>query len=940
MSARIVALLAIIGGFALRLYRLGAQSLWYDETVSLLLAHKSLPALTAHTARDIHPPFYYYLLHFWIRTAGDSEFSAAFLSLWFGVLLLALTYWFSRRLLGENIASIACILAALSPYQLWYSQEVRMYTLGACLGLLATDFLFRSLNEPHHLRNWFLYSLMAALGLYTLYYFAFLLATLALFSLWAGFKRWGRGYLLPWAGAQALALILYSPWLGIALRQVTDPPVPPWRSFTPLPQVLILSWSTFSFGHSMEPVRVWPFLLLTFVLYLIGVKLKNGLDRYGLSPMERSALIVLYTFGPLALIQGLSYLTPLYHPRYLFPFSPPFYTALASGLASLRRREAKALSFIAIVAVSGWSTFRMHFDPKFASDNHREAVRFLEERLRAGDAILINAGYVYPVLSYYYRGPMGWLGRLVDYDALVNGPVFLQTGSIGGSKSLGWGNPEADFYPTTEEETARALKKVFAHHPRVWVYRCYDTVVDPGGFIRRWLDEHGLKFEDALFAGESYIRVQGYFTRYLPPYSSRAEVVFGDSLELEGFSILDNEVEAGKGIEVALYWRALKPIHEDYKVSLRLYTEAGKLLTQADELPAGSLYTSSRWPLGQIIYHPMKITVPPGTPPGSYYLDLVVYSTDSMAPLPVQNEKWGVQGVKMRLGKVKVLRPSGLVTPPELPRKVRADFGGLVELRGVGGIPEKLRAGEALQFKVLWHALSSPLPDLVVFTQLLDSKGTPVVIREAMPADNLYPTSQWEKGEFILEEIKFYVPGSIPSGRYRLIMGLLRADTREILTVGKRNYVLLGYVEVEGREPKFAYESLPAEPIDAKIGEFALLRGVELKKEVGRISVTLYWEALGSSSEPCKIFLHLVGPDGKISTQTDAFPQEGILPTTAWLKGERLMDRLELVLPPDLPPGHYTLIAGMYEPETGRRAPVIMEGKLLDYVPISVMQLP
>ena len=61
---RIGLLLGILAAFALRLFHLGATSLWYDETVSVVLARKSIPALLAHTAGDIHPPGYYLLLHF------------------------------------------------------------------------------------------------------------------------------------------------------------------------------------------------------------------------------------------------------------------------------------------------------------------------------------------------------------------------------------------------------------------------------------------------------------------------------------------------------------------------------------------------------------------------------------------------------------------------------------------------------------------------------------------------------------------------------------------------------------------------------------------------------------------------------------------------------------------------------------------------------------
>jgi hypothetical protein len=62
---RIFLLLALLLAFALRLHRLGAESLWYDETVSVHLARLPVAAMLAHTAGDIHPPGYYLLLHGW-----------------------------------------------------------------------------------------------------------------------------------------------------------------------------------------------------------------------------------------------------------------------------------------------------------------------------------------------------------------------------------------------------------------------------------------------------------------------------------------------------------------------------------------------------------------------------------------------------------------------------------------------------------------------------------------------------------------------------------------------------------------------------------------------------------------------------------------------------------------------------------------------------------
>jgi hypothetical protein len=56
--------------------------------------------------------------------------------------------------------------------------------------------------------------------------------------------------------------------------------------------------------------------------------------------------------------------------------------------------------------------------------------------------------------------------------------------------------------------------------------------------------------------------------------------------------------------------------------------------------------------------------------------------------------------------------------------------------------------------------------------------------------------------------------------------------------------------------------------------------------------------------------------------QHDSPPNGGYTPTSIWLPGKEVVDRHGLVLPSDLPPGDYRLIAGLYNPTTGERLPV------------------
>jgi len=82
------------------------------------------------------------------------------------------------------------------------------------------------------------------------------------------------------------------------------------------------------------------------------------------------------------------------------------------------------------------------------------------------------------------------------------------------------------------------------------------------------------------------------------------------------------------------------------------------------------------------------------------------------------------------------------------------------------------------------------------------------------------------------------------------------------------------------------------------------------------MSVTLYWFARAPLNKNYKVFVHLADEDGIVRAQHDGDPVYGFTPTTRWMPGELIVDRHDLVLPADLSPGRYTLLAGLYDFET------------------------
>jgi hypothetical protein len=386
-----------------------------------------------------------------------------------------------------------------------------------------------------------------------------------------------------------------------------------------------------------------------------------------------------YTFVPLALIYIISLWKPLYHVRYVFTYSPAFYILLALGFTSLVTRHpplvtrllslvTRLLSLVTFalwLATSVYSLYNFWYNPQYAADDLRGAVQHIQENWRPDDVILVNAGYAYPALVYYFRAPIADRVRLSDYQPRENdahaAPLVLMTGSIGGNASLGWGSPESDFYATTAEATTTALDRVFATHPRVWMLRLYDTVVDPNGVIRDYLARNGRLIDDEVFTGESNARVQGYETplgrpRDLPANVQRLEVVLGSRVMLVGVGASGQSLAPGEAYDVNLYWRATKPLNANYHLFVGVYDANEQLVASAEEMPLGSAYPATRWEVGGLVREPARVQIPATATAGLYTVEIALFDPGTREPLVVGDPRLRVGDERVRVGTFRIVR--------------------------------------------------------------------------------------------------------------------------------------------------------------------------------------------------------------------------------------------------------------------------------------------
>ena len=87
------------------------DSIWWDEGYSVWMARLPVGQMFFETAHDAHPPLSYLLLGGWRGLVGDEEFALRTLSVFCGLLTVAIAYQIGRTAGGVEAGMIGALLA-------------------------------------------------------------------------------------------------------------------------------------------------------------------------------------------------------------------------------------------------------------------------------------------------------------------------------------------------------------------------------------------------------------------------------------------------------------------------------------------------------------------------------------------------------------------------------------------------------------------------------------------------------------------------------------------------------------------------------------------------------------------------------------------------------------------------------------------------------------
>ena len=385
-----------MAGLFLRIYGLSTESLWLDEGFSVWHSKTDIPLIIKAASSDVQMPLYYILLHYWMGLFGDSEFSIRFLSVIFGLLAVFLVYKIGDVLFNKETGIISSLIMAFTLFQIYYSQEARLYSFMLFLSLMSVYFFILTMKSSK-LKHTFPYIISTALLVYTHFFGWFIVIFQNLYFIYAVFfQAEKRCKIKFWVLSQVTILVLFAVWIPILISQISGTIGGKFVYWIPTPNILSVIFSLVEFG-SLGGIFVFFALLFHFRSELFQTENYRKILR-----REKFCLLFLWLFAPVLLTFLISiFLANIYTNKYIIMASPALYILLAKGVSSLKPNF-KKIAIAAFIALSIANLYPYYTTVE--KEQWKEAVGYINGNAKAGDMVLFDAWYVqYGAFNYYFN---------------------------------------------------------------------------------------------------------------------------------------------------------------------------------------------------------------------------------------------------------------------------------------------------------------------------------------------------------------------------------------------------------------------------------------------------------------------------------------------------------------------------------------------------------
>lgn len=282
------------------------------------------------------------------------------------------------------------------------------------------------------------------------------------------------------------------------------------------------------------------------------------------------------------------------------------------------------------------------------------------------------------------------------------------------------------------------------------------------------------------------------------PAQHQTDIRWANGIQLAGYSISRNPVEAGGYTQVVLYWQTDGAPYRDNLQPFVHLDRLTDLTTAADatNYTPGDVTTESNmptfhWDNSRYVRDEHDLPLPPNLPPQAYAVRVGWIDSQSGRLVPLADGRGDTAQIGL-LNVAPAAPPAPLANP--LAVQFAAPNGDAITLTGfesAGVTPERI------DFSLSWRTDRRPQTDYTIFAQLLAPAGQLAASFDRPPLDGAYPTGTWLAGQSIIDP--HFVPlTGVPPGEYRLIVGLYNpASGQRLVTPTGADFVELTTVRID-----------------------------------------------------------------------------------------------------------------------------------------------
>lgn len=349
-------------------------SLWLDEAAQALESSRPW-SQQLQIAQDFQPPLLHLLLFAPIRVSTAEWWLRAVGALLPGLITIWASYQIGKKLLSHQAGVLSALLLATSSFHIFYSQELRPYSLPAMWASLS--WLFLLFTSKKNNRAWWGYTISTILGLYSSYLYPFLWFSQLV---WLAWQR--RGELRKIVASTILPILSFLPWLPSFFEQLqvggqVRQQLPGWESVVSITQLKAPLLVLGKFLYGVMNIEVNAFFLTVPVLLVIfsGMILLNNRQRLKLKKHQQIWIFLFCWLVIPALTSWLvSFWVPVVRPKRLLMLMPAFYLFFAwlSQLSLKIIYQQLGLGLFSIIMlVNLISTAQYHLNPNYQRENWR-----------------------------------------------------------------------------------------------------------------------------------------------------------------------------------------------------------------------------------------------------------------------------------------------------------------------------------------------------------------------------------------------------------------------------------------------------------------------------------------------------------------------------------------------------------------------------------------